>query len=99
MSFISNLNKQKQKAGMPGLLPPLRARQDQAARRAFFIITLAAGVLLSCSLQALLVRSWPIMSAYGLSDCSSAKSGDPTTGNLVSGRSSLALFWVTVPSA
>ena len=46
----------------------LRIRKDQAARRTFFIITLLPVILIFIVTVALLVRSWPIMSAYGLSD-------------------------------
>ena len=45
-----------------------RARQDQAARRTFFIFTLLPVLLILFITIALFFRSWPIISAYGLSD-------------------------------
>ena len=45
-----------------------RTRQDEAARRTFFIITLLPVALILIITIALLVRTWPIMSAYRLTD-------------------------------
>ncbi len=45
-----------------------RARQDQVARRTFFVFTLLPVLLILFITIALFIRSWPIISAYGLSD-------------------------------
>jgi phosphate transport system permease protein len=45
-----------------------RTRQDQAAKRTFFIFTLLPILLILIVTVALLIRAWPIISAYRLSD-------------------------------
>ena len=45
-----------------------RARQDQVARRTFFVFTLLPVLLILFITIAVFIRSWPIISAYGLSD-------------------------------
>jgi ABC-type methionine transport system ATPase subunit len=65
---ISNLNTQ------------LRTRQDNGARRAFFIFTLLPALLILFVTGALFVRSWPIISEYGLSDLLFGEVWKPNNG-------------------
>jgi len=80
---ISNLNNQ------------LRTRQDHAARRAFFIFTLLPVALILFVTGALFVRSWPIISEYGLSDLIFGEVWKPNNGQFGFWPFILGTFWVT----
>ena len=93
--FISNLNhKTEGRASRPSAA--LRARQDQAARRAFFVITFLPVTLILIITVALLVRSWPIMSAYGLSDLLFGEVWRPNNGQFGFWPFIVGTVWVTV---
>ena len=93
--FISNLNhKTEGRASRPSAA--LRARQDQAARRAFFVITFLPVTLILIVTVALLVRSWPIMSAYGLSDLLFGEVWRPNNGQFGFWPFIVGTVWVTV---
>jgi phosphate transport system permease protein len=93
--FISNLNhKTEGRDARPSAA--LRARQDQAARRAFFVITFLPVTLILIVTVALLVRSWPIMSAYGLSDLLFGEVWRPNNGQFGFWPFIVGTVWVTV---
>jgi phosphate transport system permease protein len=73
----------------------LRTRQDQAARRTFFIFTLLPVALILFVTVSLLVRSWPIISAYGLSDLLFGEVWKPNNGQFGFWPFILGTFWVT----
>ncbi len=73
----------------------LRTRQDQAAKRTFFIITLLPVFLIVTITVALLVRAWPIISAYGLSDLLLGEVWRPNNGQFGFWPFILGTVWVT----
>jgi len=73
----------------------LRARQDQAARRAFFIFSLLPVLLILFVTVAMFFRSWPIISAYGLSDLLFGEVWKPNKGQFGFWPFILGTFWVT----
>jgi phosphate transport system permease protein len=72
-----------------------RIRQDRMARRTFFIVTLLPVFLILAVTVALLVRSWPIVSAYGLSDLIFGEVWKPTNGQFGFWPFILGTLWVT----
>lgn len=74
----------------------LRARQDKAAQRAFFIFTLLPVLLILFITIALFIRSWPIISEYGLSDLLFGQVWKPNQGLFGFWPFILGTFWVTV---
>ena len=82
-SIISNLNHQ------------LRTRKDNAARQTFFIFTLLPALLILFVTVALFVRSWPIISEYGLSDLLFGEVWRPNNGQFGFWPFILGTFWVT----
>ncbi len=93
-SSFSNLNNQ---AGGRNPRPSatLRTRQDNGARRAFFIFTLLPVLLILFVTGALFVRSWPIISEYGLSDLLFGEVWKPNNGQFGFWPFILGTFWVT----
>ena len=92
--LISNLNHQTEgRNSRPSAT--LRARQDNAARRAFFIFTLLPVVLILFVTGALFFRSWPIISEYGLSDLIFGEVWKPNNGQFGFWPFILGTFWVT----
>ncbi len=73
----------------------LRTRQDNTARRAFFIFTLLPVLLILFVTGALFVRSWPIISEYGLSDLIFGEVWKPNNGQFGFWPFILGTFWVT----
>ena len=73
----------------------LRTRQDQAAKRTFFIITLLPVFLIVTITVALLVRAWPIISAYGLFDLLFGEVWRPNNGQFGFWPFILGTVWVT----
>ena len=92
--FISNLNAQTE-GRHPRPSATLRTRQDNMARRAFFIFTLLPVLLILFVTGALLVRAWPIISAYGLSDLIFGEVWKPNNGQFGFWPFILGTFWVT----
>ncbi len=72
-----------------------RIRQDNFARRAFFGFTLLPVFLILIVTAALLVRSWPILNAYPLSDLLFGNIWKPTNGQFGFWPFILGTFWVT----
>ena len=92
--FIFDLNKQTE-GRPPRPSAALRTRQDNTARRAFFIVTLLPVVLILFVTGALFFRSWPIISAYGLSDLLFGEVWKPNNGQFGFWPFILGTFWVT----
>ncbi len=93
-SFISNHNNQTEgRNHRPSAT--LRTRQDNGARRAFFIFTLLPVLLILFVTGALFVRSWPIISEYGLSDLLFGEVWKPNNGQFGFWPFILGTFWVT----
>jgi phosphate transport system permease protein len=93
-TFSNRSNKQAEGRN-PRPSATLRAQQDQAARRAFFIFTLLPVLLIIFVTGALFVRSWPIISKYGLSDLLFGEVWKPTNGEFGFWPFILGTFWVT----
>lgn len=74
----------------------LRARQDKAAQRTFFIFTLLPVLLILFITIALFIRAWPIISEYGLSDLLFGQVWKPNQGLFGFWPFILGTFWVTV---
>jgi len=73
-----------------------RARQDGIAKRTFFTVTLLPVFLILIVTVALLVRSWPILNAYPLSDLLFGDVWKPTNGQFGFWPFILGTFWVTM---
>jgi phosphate transport system permease protein len=73
-----------------------RIRQDRTARRIFFVVTLLPVFLILTVTVALLVRSWPILSAYPLGDLLFGNVWKPTNGQFGFWPFILGTLWVTV---
>ncbi len=93
-SLISNLNNQTEGRN-PRPSAALRTRKDNAARRAFFIFTLLPVALIVFVTGALFVRSWPIISEYGLTDLLFGEVWKPNNGQFGFWPFILGTFWVT----
>lgn len=72
-----------------------RARQNETARRIFFVFTLLPILLAVTITAALLFRSWPIFKAYPLIDLLFGSVWKPTEGQFGFGPFILGTFWVT----
>lgn len=72
-----------------------RTRQDILAQRTFFIITLLPVILILIVAGALLVRAWPILSAYPLSDMLLGEVWKPNDGLFGFRPFILGTAWVT----
>jgi phosphate transport system permease protein len=72
-----------------------RARQNNFARRTFLGFTLLPVILIFIVAVALLVRSWPILNAYPLSDLIFGNVWKPTNGQFGFWPFILGTFWVT----
>ena len=72
-----------------------RARQNNFAQRTFFVFTLLPVLLILIVTIALLVRSWPIISAYGLSDLIFGNVWKPTDGQFGFWPFIVGTFWVS----
>jgi phosphate transport system permease protein len=78
----------------PSITP--RTRQDQRARRVFFVITLLPVFLILAVTIALFMRAWPILQAYPLGDLLFGKVWKPSTAIFGFGPFILGTLWVTV---
>ena len=93
-TFSNQLNKQAEgREFRPSAT--LRTRTDNAAQRAFFIFTLLPVLLILFVTGALFVRSWPIISEYGLSDLLFGEVWKPNNGQFGFWPFILGTFWVT----
>jgi phosphate transport system permease protein len=72
-----------------------RARQDRVAKRAFFIFSLLPVILVLIVIVGLLVRSWPILSVYSLSDLLLGNIWKPGEGKFGFMPFILGTVWVT----
>jgi phosphate transport system permease protein len=73
-----------------------RNRQDRAAKKGFFGITLIPILLIALIALALLVRSWPILSTYPLRDTLFGQVWKPSAGQFGFWPFMLGTLWVTV---
>jgi phosphate transport system permease protein len=74
---------------------PSRARTDRAAQRTFFIITLVPVALIVIVAAALVVRSYPILNSYSLSDLLLGETWRPNNGEFGFRPFILGTLWVT----
>jgi phosphate transport system permease protein len=74
----------------------VRARQDKAAQRTFFIITILPVLLILIITIALFVRAWPILGTYGLSSLLFGEVWKPNSGQFGFLPFILGTVWVTV---
>lgn len=72
-----------------------RAKQDRVARRAFFVFTLFPILLILAVTAALLIRSWPILQTYSLTDLFLGTTWKPTEGLFGFLPFILGTVWVT----
>jgi phosphate transport system permease protein len=72
-----------------------RARQDRAAKRAFFVFSLLPIILIAIVIVGLLVRSWPILNAYPLTDLLLGDIWKPGDGKFGFMPFILGTVWVT----
>ena len=73
-----------------------RNRRDKLAQRTFFIITLLPVILIAIVTGALLVRAWPILSAYPLTDLLFGEIWKPNDGLFGFRPFILGTAWVTI---
>lgn len=73
-----------------------RTRQDRLAQRSFFIVTLLPVLLILIVTAALLVRAWPILSAYSLTDLLFGDVWKPNDGLFGFKPFILGTAWVTI---
>jgi phosphate transport system permease protein len=73
-----------------------RTRQDQAARRAFFIITFLPVALIAIITIALFVRAWPILSTHRLTDLIFGAIWKPGDGKFGFWPFIVGTIWVTI---
>ena len=74
---------------------PSRARTNRAAQRTFFIITLVPVALIIIVAAALVVRSYPILNSYSLSDLLLGETWRPNNGEFGFRPFILGTLWVT----
>jgi len=74
---------------------PSRARTDRAAQRTFFIITLVPVALIIIVAAALVVRAYPILNSYSLSDLLLGETWRPNNGEFGFRPFILGTLWVT----
>jgi len=73
-----------------------RNKQNEVARRTFFVITLLPMVLIAAVTLLLLVRSWPILSTYSLKDLFLGSTWRPDNGLFGFWPYIAGTFWVTI---
>jgi phosphate transport system permease protein len=74
---------------------PSRARTDRAARRTFFVLTLVPVALIVIVAVALVVRAYPILNSYSLSDLLLGETWRPNSGEFGFRPFILGTLWVT----
>jgi phosphate transport system permease protein len=93
-TFSKQSNKQTEgRSARPSV--SARTRVDLTAQRTFFIFTLLPVLLILFITVALLFRSWPIISAYGLSELIFGEIWRPNNGQFGFWPFILGTFWVT----
>jgi len=99
MSHTDPLNSNQLNDQTEGRFPrpsvTLRTRADQAAKRTFFIITLLPVIIIFIITIALLYRSWPILSTYGLPNLLFGEVWRPNNGQFGFRPFILGTIWVT----
>jgi phosphate transport system permease protein len=90
----ASYNQTEGRSPRPSAAP--RARQDKIAQRTFFIITLLPIILILIVTGALLIRAWPILSAYPLSDLLFGEIWKPNDGLFGFRPFILGTAWVTI---
>ncbi|MBI5935735.1 MAG: phosphate ABC transporter permease subunit PstC [Chloroflexi bacterium] len=93
-SIFSSNPKTEGRSPRPSAAP--RTRRDQAARRLFFIMTLLPIILIGIVAFALLVRAWPILSVYPLSDLLGGTVWKPNDGIFGFQPFIIGTIWVTI---
>lgn len=88
---------QSQAGGRPVRSPAFgRQRLDRLARRIFFTITLLPVALIALVAIALLIRSWPILSTYPMTDLILGATWKPSEGVFGFWPFIVGTFWVTL---
>ena len=95
MSEVNLNNALKTEGRLSRPSTPSRARTDRAAQRTFFIITLVPVVLILIVAVALVVRSYPILNSYSLSDLLLGETWRPNNGEFGFRPFILGTLWVT----
>jgi len=95
MSDIQLNNTLKTEGRLSRPSTPSRARTDRTAQRTFFIITLVPVVLILIVAVALVVRSYPILNSYSLSDLLLGETWRPNNGEFGFRPFILGTLWVT----
>jgi phosphate transport system permease protein len=91
---IENNLKTEGRFNRPSVAP--RTKQDNAARRTFFIITLLPVALIIVITIALVVRAWPIISTYSIADSIFGQVWQPSAGKFGFWPFIVSTIWVTV---
>ncbi|MGE5463912.1 MAG: phosphate ABC transporter permease subunit PstC [Syntrophothermus sp.] len=89
-----NILKAEGRFSRPSAAP--RNRRDQAARRAFFIITLLPVALIAVIAVMLFLRAWPIISTYSISDSIFGQVWQPSAAKFGFWPFIVSTIWVTV---
>ena len=95
MSEIQLNNTMKTEGRLSRPSTPSRARTNRAAQRTFFIITLVPVVLIIIVAAALVVRSYPILNSYKLTDLLLGETWRPNNGEFGFRPFILGTLWVT----
>jgi phosphate transport system permease protein len=95
MSDIQLNNTLKTEGRLSRPSTPSRARTDRAAQRTFFIITLVPVALILIVAVALVVRAYPILNSYNLSDLLLGETWRPNNGEFGFRPFILGTLWVT----
>ena len=95
MSNIQLNNTLKTEGRLSRPSTPSRTRTDRAAQRTFFIITLVPVALIIIVAAALVVRSYPILNSYNLSDLLLGETWRPNNGEFGFRPFILGTLWVT----
>ncbi|MBK6792370.1 MAG: phosphate ABC transporter permease subunit PstC [Anaerolineales bacterium] len=95
MSEVNLNNTLKTEGRLSRPSTPSRARTNRAAQRTFFIITLVPVVLIIIVATALVMRSYPILNSYSLSDLLLGETWRPNNGEFGFRPFILGTLWVT----
>ena len=95
MSEVNLNNTLKTEGRLSRPSTPSRARTNRAAQRTFFIITLVPVALIIIVATALVVRSYPILNSYSLSDLLLGETWRPNNGEFGFRPFILGTLWVT----
>lgn len=90
---LNNILKTEGRLSRPST--PSRARTNRAAQRTFFIITLVPVALILIVAVALVVRAYPILNSYSLSDLLLGETWRPNNGEFGFRPFILGTLWVT----